>query len=54
MVAVVNAPGYSGRKGTGLFVAVLTPLIGPLQLNGTMALPGTGDRKNTLMFWPGS
>jgi hypothetical protein len=50
MVAVVSRPGYSGRKLMGLFVAVLTPLIGPRQFNDTIALPGTGDKKNTLMF----
>ena len=50
MAAVVSRPGYSGRKLMGLFVAVLTPLIGPVQCSGTNTLPGFGFRKNTLMF----
>jgi len=31
-----NSPGYSGRKGPGLFVAVLTPVIGPVQVRATV------------------
>jgi hypothetical protein len=50
MVAVVSRFGNTLRKTMGLFVAVLTPLMGPVQVKRTLASNGVGVWKNTEMF----
>ena len=44
----VTSFGYTGGNGIGSLVAVLTPVIGPVQVSGTVTFPGVGSAKKTV------